>query len=318
MPQIDWTPEFKRTATVEFDKLKLKVGERARIVCMEKPSFAWVHTLRAPKIVDGQANKIIKKRKDGSEFADWDMDFVSRPQCTGDYGSIEVDGFDPVNCPVCARSKESEECAPPERRFAMNIIKYNTKADGSVVTPFGCSSQVWAFTEGYFNKLLAIANEYGGLVGRDLILGPCQPPEMYQKFDIQAGAKNVWETESRITGIVQETHDNNRIADLETACGRKTETRWLKSDIEKIRDRWQIARGVRPTGGLGEKAEVANLKGELDNLLAAPASPPQEKLYERVDHTAAHGEPAADEQQAEATGGSAPDDFSKLLEGMSL
>lgn len=336
MPQIDWTPEFKRQSTPEFDRLKLKVGERARIVCMEKPSFAWVHTMRAPKIVDGAANKVIKKRKDGSEYADWDMDFISRPQCLGDYATIEVDGVDPVNCPVCARAKASEQCTPPERRFAMNIIRYNTKSDGSVVSPFGCSSMVWSFTEGVFNKLLAIAQEYGGLVGRDLILGPCQPPENYQKFDIQAGAKNVWETDDKIKGIVSETHENNRIEDLESACGRKTEARWLNSDIDKIREKWDIAHGVKSGSGLGEKGEVANLKGELDNLLAAPKT---EKLYERIDHTPAtsitttepreqlstQGEklydrqaPLTDDEKRETPGGSEPDDFSKLLEGMNL
>jgi hypothetical protein len=326
MPQIDWTPEFKRNTTVEFDRLKLKVGERARIVCLEKPSFAWVHTLRAPKIVDGKASKIVKKRKDGTEFADWDMDFIGRPQCLGDYATIEEDGLDPVNCLVCQRAKESEECAPPERRFAMNVIKYNTKADGTVVTPFGCSSQVWSFTEGYFNKLLAIAQENQGLVGRDLILGPCQVPEAFQKFDIMSGGRNVWETDDRIRAIVQETHDNNRVEDLEGACGRKTETRWLKSDIQKIAEKWQIAHGVKSGGALGEKAEVASLKGELDNLLnpqvqtvtdpvtQVQLSSPGEKLYERYDHAPA----TTDGEQREPTGGSEPDDFSKLLEGMNL
>lgn len=311
MPQIDWTPEHKRTTNVEFDRLKLKVGERARIVLMEKPVFTWVHTLRAPKIVDGRANKVIKKRKDGTEYADWDMDFIGRPQCLGDHGIIADDGLDPANCPMCKRAKDSEEMAAPERRFAVNVIKYNTKADGSPVTPFGCSSQVWTFTENIFNKLVDIAQEYGGLVGRDLILGPCQPPENYQKFDISAGAKNLWEADERVSAIVRETHSGNRVEDLEAACGRKAEARWIKEDVEKIAARWRTAHGKNTGDAATEKGEMASLKGELDNLLAPP---PQQ-----TSNTATYPEPQ--EQAANtppADKGGEPDDFAKLLSGLKI
>ncbi len=326
MPQIDWTPEFKRTTSLEFDRLKLKVGERARIVLMEKPSFTWVHTLRAPKIVDGQASKEIKKRKDGTEFADWSMDFIGRPQCLGDHGIIGDEGMDAKNCPICARAKDSEEVAAPERRFAMNVIKYNTKGDGSLVNPFGCSSQVWTFTEGIFNKLYDIAQEHGGLVGRDLILGPCQPPEAFQKFDITAGAKNLWEADDKIKSIVTETHQSNRVEDLEAACGRKAEVRWLKEDLKKIAERWAIAHGNKAKSDFTEKGEVASLKGELDNLLSpqAAARPqtnnvtaypdPQDTAEQRADR-APHGVPAEPVTTQEK---SDPDDFASLLSGLKI
>jgi hypothetical protein len=315
MPQIDWTPEFKRTTTLEFDRLKLKVGERARIVCLEKPTFTWVHTMRAPKIVDGRASKVIKKRKDGSEFADWDMDFVGRPQCLGDHGIIADEGLDAKNCPVCARAKESEEVAKPERRFAMNIIKYNTKADGTPVAPFGCASQVWTFTEGYFNKLFDIAQEYSGLVGKDLILGPCEVPEAFQKFPISGGAKNLWETDENIKAIVLETHKNQRIEALETACGRKVEARWLKEDIEKIRTRWAIAHGEKATSST-EKQDLASLKGELDGLLAAPAAQnPNKVTQESSEPVKAAADAPSQEQRKD---NDAPEDFSKLLANLNL
>jgi len=327
MPQIDWTPEFKRTTSLEFDRLKLKVGERARIVCLEKPTFTWVHTLRAPKIVNGQANKVVKKRKDGTEYADWDMDFISRPQCLGDHGIIADDGFDAKNCPVCARSKDSEEALPPERRFAMNVIKYNTKADGTPVSPFGCASQVWTFTEGYYNKLYLIAQEHGGLAGRDLILGPCQVPEAFQKFDISAGARNLWESEEDIRNTVLATHTNNKLEtdQLETACGRRAESRWLKKDIESIAERWRIAHGDQPATNATAEADLRTLKGELDNLLsAAPAANGGQPTaaYARIDHDA----PAqvgvltavADESKGESGGGEDPDDFSALLTKLKL
>lgn len=323
MPQIDWTPEFKRTTTLEFDRLKLKVGERARIVCLEKPTFTWIHTLRAPKIVDGTASKVVKKRKDGTEYVDWDMDFVGRPQCLGDHGIIADEGLDAKNCPVCARAQESEQAQKPERRFAMNIIKYNTKADGTPVSPFGCSSQVWTFTEGNFNKLYDIAQEHGGLVGKDLILGPCQVPEAFQKFDITAGAKNLWESDENIKKTVLETHQNNRIEDLETACGRKVEVRWLKEDLDKIRSRWAVAHGEKPAANSTEQQDLASLKGELDGLLSGEpeqAKPEKIKAQLRAEPSAA-ADPAAsadsptdDKRESPA----APDDFSKLLANLNL
>jgi hypothetical protein len=307
MPQIDWTPEHKRTSSLEFDRLKLKVNERARIVLLEKPSFTWVHTLRAPKISEGRASKVIKKRKDGSEFADWDMDFIGRPQCIGDPSAIDADGLDPQRCPVCARAKDSEETAAPERRFAINVIKYNTRADGQVVTPFGCASQVWTFTENIFNKLYEIAQEYGGLVGRDLLLGPCQVPEAFQKFDITAGAKNLWESSEDIKKIVVETHQQNRIEDLDAACGRRVEARWLKDDVEKIAKRWRIAHGVSSdTDKVSEKADMSSLKSELDNLLAAAPATPEPVPVQ------------ADEKPRESGGGEDPADFSKLLQDLKL
>lgn len=315
MPQIDWTPEFKRSTSIEFDRLKLKVGERARIVTLEKPTFTWVHTLRAPKIVDGRANKVVKKRKDGTEFADWDMDFIGRPQCLGDHGIIADEGMDAKNCPICARAKDSEETSSPERRFAMNVIKYNTKGDGALVTPFGCASQVWTFTEGIFNKLYDIAQEYGGLVGRDLVLGPCQAPEAFQKFDISVGAKNVWESDERIKSIVQETHQGNRIEDLEAACGRKAEARWLKKDVEKIAERWQIAHGKVDAVSGTEAEDVKTLKGELDNLMAsAPVTTPA--VAEGATTSNVMTYPDGQEQKPKDDG--TPDDFASLLQGLKI
>lgn len=318
MPQIDWKPEFKRSTTQEFDRLKLKLNEKARIVLLEKPTFTWVHTLRAPKIVDGRANKVVKRRKDGTEYADWDMDFVGRPQCLGDHATIAEDGLDPKNCPVCARAKDSDEVAAPERRFAINVIRYNTKADGSLVTPFGCTSLVWTFTENGFNKLLDIAQENGELLGRDLILGPCQAPEAFQKFDIQVGAKSVWKEDDDKQQTVLATHKNNRVEDLESACGRRVESKWLRDDVDKVRNRWMIAQGVTATPVGSEKAEVANLKGELDNLLA-PTPVPDDKPAVQSEPTLMDRQaPLTDEEKRESAGGSDPTDFSKLLSDLNL
>lgn len=265
MPVADFTPEFKRTADNDFDRLKLKLNEKARIVLLEKPTFAWTHTLRAPKIVNGQAVKVEKKRG-GETIMDYDLDFVGRPLCHGDEGVLADDAIDPKNCPICKRAKESDEVAPPERRFAVNVIRYGLQRDGITISdPFTCTCVVWAFPESTYNKLYGIAMEYknrGGLIGLDLILGPCQSPEAYQKFDIMAGSEVIWKYDE-FQPTVLKTFQNNRVENLENACGRKTEMRWVNADLDKIREKWAVAHG----GPANDTPDEADLGTGLSELL---------------------------------------------------
>lgn len=315
MPEIDFAPESQRYQSVNFDKLKLRKDERARVVLLEKPHFEWVHTLKSPKILNGEPVMVEVTRR-GEKVQDYDMDFVGRPLCLGDAGTLQDDGVDDKNCPACKRSAETDEVNPPERRFAANVIRYKIRTDGTPVTPFSCDSVVWQFGEGYFNKLVAIAQEFGALVGKDLILGPCQV-ESYQKYDISAGGQNLWTVDERVTAIVKETHDNNRVADLTPACGRKQEARWMREDIEKIRKRWAQARGdqTQPQAEHEYSADAAELSKGLDDLLAgsSPATGVDAQLLARDQLAAAPSAatpnpPAADEGEAI--------DFSKLLEGL--
>lgn len=179
MPEIDLDPNLRKSTGQDFEKFKLKKGEVGRGVLLQKPVFAWVHTLRAPQIVNGKAVMVKKERTDRQgnvigAYTDYATDWIGRPQCLGDYGILADKGVDAANCPVCKRSVETaDEVGPPERRFAVNLIRYATKADGSPITPFSCACLVWGFSEGTFNKLLGLAAEYGELLGRDLVFGPC-------------------------------------------------------------------------------------------------------------------------------------------------
>lgn len=269
MPIADFTPEFKRTADNDFDRLKLKLNEKARIVLLEKPTYAWVHTLRAPKIVDGQA-VMIKRKRGNEEFLDYDLDFIGRPLCLGDDGVLSDDAVDPKNCPVCKRAKESDEVSPPDRRFAVNVVRYGLARDGGPSDPFTCACLVWSFTEGVYNKLYGIAQEYkgrGGLIGLDLILGPCQPPETYQKFDIMAGSDSWWQSSDNVKDTVVKTYQNNKVENLEAACGRKTELRWIKDDLAKISGRWRQAHGSVEDPTAAPTTEQADLNAGLTELL---------------------------------------------------
>ena len=76
----------------------------------------------------------------------------------------------------------------------------------------------------------------------------------------------------------------------------------LKEDVDKIRQRWRVAHGEKASDPITEQAQVATLKGELDNLLAAPTV----------------SEPVTESKPAEQAKASEPDDFAKLLAGLKI
>lgn len=311
MPTLSFTPENRREQNNDFPKLKLKLGERKRIVCIEDPTFAYVHTLRAPKIQDGQAIKEEKKRRDGTTFVDYVRDFVGRPLCLGDEGILADKGSDPGNCPACARAAETDEVLPPERRFAMPVIVYRTKPGGfEVANPFSVDLVVWGFTEGTFGKLVEVSQICGSLLEHDLLLGPCQPPEAFQKFDIGYAPTTAFTGDENRQMLIAETVKEQRPANLEAACGRKVERRWLEDDLNKIADRWRVATGAKPANDMATPTNPAALADGLANLnLSRPAAetPP-------TDFGDLLGSRSDDNQQSKKDDG--PVDFTSLLANM--
>ena len=86
MGRVGFKAENKvATTNYDYPKLKLKVGERARImVGLEDPIVEYVHTLRKPQIVNGVPQMTTEKTRAGQEYQTNVMDFVSRPLCLGD------------------------------------------------------------------------------------------------------------------------------------------------------------------------------------------------------------------------------------------
>lgn len=275
MPQIDFTPENRRESASRAETLKIKLNETVRIVMFELPTFAWTHTLRAPKIVNGKAVKEIKKKGTDEEYLDYVMDFIGRPLCPGDYGILADKGVDPKNCPACEAAVKGGEVPKPERRFAVNVIRYGLNRDGGLVSPFSCTCIPWVFSEGVWDKLYIISQEHGDLKGKDLVFGNCQPPEHFQRFDIHAGAKDIWKADKRITEIVVETYRNNRVEDLEErAIARRVEKRFMERDLDTIAERWRYANRT-PSGPDGAEAATSqSLTEGLDDLLNTAAAPP--------------------------------------------
>lgn len=270
MPRVDFAPENKQAVGTNYDypKMKLKVGERARIIVgLEAPWSEYVHELRAPQIINGEP-VMVEVENRGKKSREPKMDFISKPICLGDATILADKGLDPKNCPVCRLAKEHPDMTgAPKIRYAMHIIRYRTKqGTWDVQTPFSVELLVWGFTAGRFNTIADIREEFGDLREHDLLLGPCEPPELMQKFDVKAGNKAVWREDKANTRLVLETFKNNQIPDLSIACGSKKKAEWLEQDVEKILERWDefsaITRkaSARDTSSLDE-----GLSNILDN-----------------------------------------------------
>lgn len=279
MPLLDFDPTNKTEMGIDYPKLKLKTGEYARVLVIDKfPTFAYVHTLRAPKILNGEPVKKTVERKDGSSFTDFVKDYIGQPQCLGDPGIMKDKGVDVRNCPLCARSQESAEIEQAKRRMAQHVIQYGTKPGGwDLRLPFGVELVVWSYTDQIYNKLNNISNQYGNLRDRDLLLGPCTD-EGFQKFEVMVGPDAAWQKSEQLKATVLETYRENRYpGDLESLCGRKVERAWMLNDIERIAERWRIAQQSQPARLDGTEQVSVNhgLAAGLDDLAGAqPAAVP--------------------------------------------
>lgn len=269
MPLARFTEDYKPKTFETFPKLKLTKNEKARIICLEDPTYEYVHTIRAPKLENGEPVSKDEERKDGSVQVKYVMDFISRPLCLGDEGIIRDKGLDAKNCPVCAEAKISDTVDKPQKRFAMNVVQYATKSGTfEPRKPFAVDNVVWSFTENVFSKLYDIVEEHGDLKNVDLLLGPCEV-EQFQKFDINPGGKTcVYLLSDKTKEITLETYKENRHVDLSSACGMRKDRRGLENDLETVRYRWAKVNGaVRAENtDLGEE-EISSLSEDLGKLM---------------------------------------------------
>lgn len=286
MGRVSFTSNNKATTDFEtFPKLKLTKGERARIVCLEDPHVEYVHNLRAPKILNGQPIMIKKKKFKSDEFYEtYDEDFLGNPLCIGDPGILADKGSDPDNCPACAAGRASDSVKPPQRRFAMHVIKYAVKqGSNDVQEPFQVSTVVWAFTDMVFNQLVDIATEFeGGLPKHDLLLGPCTDAD-FQKFEIMPSQTAQWLVNEERKKLTVATFKGNQAADLSTFCGSKKSREWIEEALLKVKARWNIVNnaqaGLAGLAGVGmapaatQQMTSQSLAEGLDDLLGGSSTP---------------------------------------------
>jgi hypothetical protein len=294
MPLVEFDPEEKKGSPFDFPKLKLRHGERARVnVLQEKPLADFVHTFRAPVIINGRA-ETEQVRQGDTLVTRMKMSFIRQSVCLGDYGTLKERGLDPELCPACRASVANSDAIPqPQRRFAAHIIKYETKPGGfEVAEPFQVTVVAWSFPQRTFDKLITLLEEQEPkkLFHHDLLLGPCEN-EGFQKFDIQMSAKAAWiETEERKARTV-EVWKNNQAPDLSAFLGWKQSPEQMSEDVNIVLLRHRQAQGVSTPEAQVDESSVDSL---LDEMSASPPSAAEPEPTTSVDDLLSVEAPAAD------------------------
>jgi len=269
MPELDYAKANVISKGPNFDFPKfggMKKDEKARILMIEKaPTYEWTHLLQRPKIVEGVPIMKTVQRRDKTEYQAHEMDFLARPICLGDAGTISSEvGLDAKNCPMCALAKKNPDATgAPVRRFATHVIRYKTKAGTfDPLTPFNVECLVWSFNERMYGTLAALREEWEDLRMHDL-MATCTNGT-YQNMDINVANGAAWLEDDTRKKLVKDTYVSNRIEDLSIACGRKTELRWIESDLEKISEAWaevaQFNRGAAKTSGSSLAEDLNSLE----------------------------------------------------------
>lgn len=266
MPIVNFEAGNKKQDSSDFPRLKLEMNDRARILCIEPaPFMEYAHTFRAPKVVNGEVVMRQIKRKDGTTFEDYEMDFLGMPICLGDVDALQDKGVDPKGCPACASSVIGEDVAPPVRRFAMHVLRYACKPGSTAISePFSVSTVVWRFTDSIFNKLTDLKDEHGDLRRHDLLLGPCENA-LFQKFEINISAKAEWLVTPERKQFAVETYRNNQAEDLTTFCGRVSDRKDMEESLHRVSSRWDLVRGISSDGDSSSSGDV--LTEGLESLL---------------------------------------------------
>ena len=275
MPRFEFKEDNIRKNDYDYPKFKLEKGETARIVLLEDPWGEYVHTLQKPKLVGGAPVKEQKKRRDGTFYEDYDYDFVGQVLCTGDAGILQQEGSDPKGCPICAEAVKSDKFKAPKLRYAVHVVKYDTKTDGTVKeSPFGASTEVWGFTERVFGELYGFKKEWDDLRQHDLIVYRDPSTMTTGVYKISVSKSAAWlQDEKRKAYIGELMAPENLAPDLAIFCGsRKSETK-INYDIASINEAWAIATGVQANRGVDASLEQVgslSLNEGIADLLDTP------------------------------------------------
>lgn len=261
MSRISFTDEVspaQRGSGEVFPKLKLKMGEKARVALLEGPERVYVHQLYEPVIVDGRGQMVEKKRRDGSSYQAYDEKFLKSFQCLGDEETLFQSGADAKNCPACKASAQFDRFKAPTPRYALNVIKYNLKPNGDISSPYSPSVQVWVFGPQKFEEIRNIAKEGYDLSKHDLVLGPCQH-EDFQKYTMTVSNKAAWLENEDTKKITTEAFRENRIENLAKVVAPEMDANLVQTYVERITHAWGIVNGtvVSPTEAVMAASEFA-------------------------------------------------------------
>jgi hypothetical protein len=279
MPRLDFDEGNRKKSAFDFPKLKFTTkDEKFRILVIEKqPIFEYVHNLKAPKIVN---NIPVEETvtKDGVSTTKFVLDFVGRPVCLGDLGILEDDGIDPKNCPMCQLATEGDLVDIPQRRFAVNVLRYGTNAGTFTVRdPFIVEPYVWIFNEKIYSKLLDYTADSPtkNLQNHDLMLKVTNP--MFHQYDVDMSQTAEWQASDDRRAMAIATFKNSGQPEevLSNACGRKSKRLFIDDDLAKVKTRWAIAQSNKnQVPSIQTAAQEQTLDAGLDDLLTQQSGSP--------------------------------------------
>lgn len=284
MPRVGYSDEFTGNSGADkFPRVKLNKDERRRLGCIEAPWSEWVHELRAPTITNGEPEMETKSRRDKSTYEAFKMQYISNPICLGDQAALSEKGVDPANCPACEASmNQSSGVAAPKRRYAMNVISYQTMPGAAfqLSVPFSAQILVWAFTPPRYDKLLGFQKQWGNLREHDILLGPCEDA-VFQRYEMQVAQEAAWATNPQTQQWIGQlwTAPGNRATDeqLRDACGRSSPIGYMQQDVLRVMQLTSMAAaaGARAAGGqFAGQPQPGMQQGFSDLLQSAPAAHP--------------------------------------------
>lgn len=309
--QLSFTDENVKKSPFDYPKLKLANGESARLTIVENPYSEYVHRIQKPVLDDrNEVVFVTKEKKDGTEYRVPKLSWVSSPICLGDKAVLESEGIDPENCPICERAAAGEKGFYPQRRFAMHVIKSNTKPKSFEASePWGGQLLIWAFTDQIFSKLVEFQKEHG-LADNDLKLGPCTD-ETFQKADLNIAKGTVVSDANRKAYFAEK----NRAEDPTVFCGsRKTKERILE-DLKQVDAAWAKSRGESQDEAV---ISTAGLSEGLDALLSDEPAEKKESAKSSAPEPVASFDdlPVSEEKEEAPAATSAPDSIDSLLDSL--
>jgi len=249
MSRIQFTDEVspvQRGGWDSADKLHLKTGEKARVSLPEGPFRSYVHSLQEPVILNGRGVRVEKEGKNNSTFEVWDEKFVKSYQCLGDEETLFQSGVDVRNCPHCEASTSYDRFRGPTPRYAVNVVKYNTKAGSwDVTSPFNASVLVWVFGPQKFQQIRDFATAGFDLRKHDLLLGPCER-EDFQKYNMLTAQEAAWAANAESKKRYEETLSSNRVETEQLAriIAQELSKDVVQGYVDRVKRAWDIVNGV--------------------------------------------------------------------------
>ncbi len=173
----------------------MKMGETARILVLdEKAHMVDVHFVGSRECGVG-----------------------GRLQCLGIPEIVDTLGSDGQRCPACRFkfTREGNIVSWALRSYAIRIAQYETNNQDQILEPINLVPKIWRFWSPTFNMLADLAEEVGGLQGREILVKRLDP--RWDVYDIDVAKEPILE---EVDGLYdQYAHLLNLSMDLNGAIG---------------------------------------------------------------------------------------------------